>query len=402
MFFHTKDRVNSLAVSWAMNSLAYSIVYPFIPIYLNQERGIPIETVGTIFPLMGVAIILMPPLAGILTDRFGRRFMMQFGQNFRAAIFLVLAVMAYFNAPFWLFAVMLMLNAGIGTFFQVASDSYLTDITTAEERPKLYSRIRIGTNIGWALGPMLGAFLARTPFSLMFAVTSLMCAAGAFYTNRNCVESVRHEKSSFESERAKETTLLHTFRDVPMMRLLLCSFLLFLLTSQLYSILSVYSTSVVGVSKNVLGFVYSVNGFTIIFLQIPLTHLADKLKASLQLRLLSGAALYACGYFSLAFCHTGFDLGMAVFTLTLGEIIVQPALYTSVSKLASGGGVASYMAAMSLIRGIGFAVGPWIGAIVFKNYSSSPVILWGMLACFAVAAGIGFIFVSMRRGSADA
>ena len=86
-----QNRANSLACAWAINSLAYSIVYPFLPIYLHSERGYPMATVGLIFPLMGGSIIVSPLLAGYLTDRIGRQFMMQFGQTARAAMFLLLA-----------------------------------------------------------------------------------------------------------------------------------------------------------------------------------------------------------------------------------------------------------------------------------------------------------------------
>lgn len=88
-----------------------------------------------------------------------------------------------------------------------------------------------------------------------------------------------------------------------------------------------------------------------------------------SLRLLSGAALYALGYFSLAFCTGGWSLGTAVFVLTLGEVIVQPALFTQVSRLAPQGGVGRSMATLGLVRGIGMAVGPWIGSLVFQSYS---------------------------------
>lgn len=388
----------SLSVAWTINSLAYSIVYPFIPIYLHAERGIPIETVGMIFPLMGLAVILTPPLAGILTDKIGRHFMLQAGQTFRMAIFLILAVFAHFQAPFWVFALMLMINAGVGTFFTVASDSYLSDITRPEERPKLYSWVRIGTNIGWALGPMLGAFLARTPFSLMFAITSILCLCGAFWTNRYCREVPEQERVVHpENKPAEELTVKRMLGDRMLVKILVCSFLLFLLVSQLYSILSVYATEVVGVSKNVLGLVYSVNGITIIFFQIPLTHLMDRLHVSCRFRLLAGAFLYACGYFLLAFCRSGWELAGAVLILTTGEVLTQPSLYTAVSSRAPKGGIGRYMASLGLIRGVGFAAGPWFGAIVFKHYSGNPPILWGILASFAVLAGIGFLMLGKKN-----
>ncbi len=180
------NRIFHLSIGWLLNSLAYSIIYPFIPIYLHEERNLPMDQVGMIFPLMGLAIIVTPPFSGVLADRIGRRFLMQFGQTSRAGMFLLLAALAYWNAPFWIFAVGLMINAGIGTFFQVGADAYLADISTPEERTHAYSKIRIGTNIGWAVGPMLGAFLARTPFALMFVMTALLCIFGARYTGWCC------------------------------------------------------------------------------------------------------------------------------------------------------------------------------------------------------------------------
>ena len=160
-----------LASAWTINCLAYSIVFPFIPLYLHQDRGIAMEKVGTIFPLMGLAIIAVPPLWGYMTDRFGRRPMLQFGQYGRAAVFFLLALAAYFQAPFEVFAGLLMLSSATGCAFQVAANSYLADITTPENRDISYGRISVGCNVGWAFGPMLGSFLSGIPFYYLFSIS---------------------------------------------------------------------------------------------------------------------------------------------------------------------------------------------------------------------------------------
>lgn len=219
--------------------------------------------------------------------------------------------------------------------------------------------------------------------------------AGTFYTGHCCREVPQAVSATSKAE--DKSTVWSILRNSTLLKLLISSFLLFLLTSQLYSVLSVYATGVVGVSRDTLGLVYSVNGFTIIFFQLPVTQLLDRIRMHQSLRLLSGAALYALGYFSLAFCTGGWSLGTAVFVLTLGEVIVQPALFTQVSRLAPQGGVGRSMATLGLVRGIGMAVGPWIGSLVFQSYSGAPLILWGILSSFAVIAGIGFL--AMRTAS---
>ena len=183
--------MNRLSLAWCGHSLAFSIVYPFIPLYLHDGRGFPMSLVGLIFPAMGAGMILGPMVSGFLVDNFGRRQVLWGGMFVRGLLFLLLAAMAWRDAPFWAFAAAMFVNSCMGMFFQNASDAYLTDITTPEERPIAYSKIRVGTNVGWALGPMLGSFMARTPFSLLFALTGVVCLAVAFYVRATCPETAK-------------------------------------------------------------------------------------------------------------------------------------------------------------------------------------------------------------------
>ncbi len=388
------DRANSLAFAWTINSLAYSIVYPFLPIYLHSGRGYPMSTVGLIFPLMGLAVILFPLIGGPLTDRFGRRMMMQFGQTGRAAIFLLLALMAFLNAPFWLFALALMLNAGIGTFFQIGSDAYLTDISRPEERPRMFSRLRIGTNVGWALGPMLGSFLIGTPFWLLFVLTSVLCVLGAWYTGRVCKPAPHHAVAVPAG--AAKFTVSRLLSDRRLTGMLGCSFVLFLLTSQLYSVMSVYATGVVGISPAALGLIYSVNGFSIIVFQMPVTWLLERFRLTYPIRLVIGAAIYTIGYFTLGFAANAGMMALSVLFITIGEAAVMPSVYSGVSHLAPHGGAGRYMAALALVRGVGYAIGPFLGSTLFDACSGRPLLLWGLLSLLGVAAMIGYVRLARK------
>ena len=176
-----------------------------------------------------------------------------------------------------------------------------------------------------------------------------------------------------------------------------CSLTLFLLTSQLYSTLSVYSTNVVGVTQNMLGFVYAVNGTTIVLLQIPLNRLIHKL--GLHVRMVAGSLFYTFGYLSLACCANHWHLMAAVGVLTIGEIIMQPALYAVVSVIAPRVAVGRYMGALSVVRGLGFSLGPYLGALWFERCKDNPALLWGGLSAFGLAAALGYAALG-RRGAA--
>ena len=400
-----RDRGTTLCVAWTFNQLAYAIVYPFIPIYLSKERGIPYSTVGLIFPLMGTMVVLSPMLFGPLTDKIGRRPMMGLGQFVRTALFVILAYMTYVHAPFWFFAVVLMLNTGVGVAFQIGADSYLADITGESERPGYYSKIRIGFNLGWALGPMIGAFFAKTPFWIFFLVTATLCGAGGVFTQLFCRYpegfSLRARQSGEKRHAGSVIPIIWQRKRILFM--LLGAVMLFSLTSQLYSTLSVYSTTTVGISRKALGFIYSLNGFLVILLQLPVTLTLKKLRIPLKYQMYAGTLLYIAGYFSLGFCVNAGMIAVAVAVLTFGEMIMLPSLYTAFSNETVPENAGRILATLALFRGIGYAVGPWFGAQFFQRLKS-PVMLWGALTMFAAVA-LGFFVLSwskrFRRDGAD-
>lgn len=387
--------VFGLAIGWCINSLAFSIVYPFLPIYLHEERKLEMALVGLIFPAIGLGSILGPPLAGMLVDRFGRSKLLWYSSCWRGMIFFVLALMTIGSAPFWAFAVMMGINSICGSFFQIASDAYLTDITTEAERPQAYSRIRVGTNVGWALGPMIGSFMATTPFSLMFGVTGMLCFGSAVLLTRRCPEMpVRHARPASDF---KVTDMLRhrEFMLIPVG----LSFVLMLLMSQLYSTLSIYAIGTVGISKNWLGIVYSVNGLTVVSFQVLFTRILDKLNVDYYLRMALGAFLYTIGYFGMAFaCGPGSMMAL-VAVLTFGEVIIQPSLYACVGRMAPPHGRGRYMGTLGLMRGVGYALGPYLGALAYQYYAASPLMLWGVLTLPGLLAGFGFIRAWRRRTS---
>ena len=384
------DKGILLAAAWSFNQLSYAIIYPFIPTYMCQERGLPYELVSIIFPLLGVAVILAPVPCGWLTDRFGHTAMMLAGQILRGAVFFLLAFMVYVKASFWLFVAALMFNTAVGVAFQVGSDAYLVQIATPEERPGYYSKIRIGYNVGWALGPMVGAFFADTPFWFFFIITGLLCVVGTVQTWFGCCRNL--EKHTPQKKIVEKSESGNIFKEIlcnhRFLFLMAGNLFLMLLASQLYSTMSIFSTETVKISRQALGSIYSLNGTMVLALQIPLVALLKRLKAPIMLQLITGTLLYTIGYFQLGFAGGAIAIAIAVVVVTLGEIIVQPALYTAASSEANQGNAGRMMSVSSLMRGIGYSVGPWIGGILYTR--ATPLVLWSVLSSFALISAFFF------------
>ena len=390
-----KSRNNALAASWMISSIAYSIIYPFIPVYLYQTRNIPMEQAGLIFPIMASASIFVPPLAGWLSDHFPRTNLMRIGQGGRAFFFFLLALMIHLEAPFWLFCIIFFLNSGTGVIFENSADAYLSSFTTREERPHAYSKIRIGINIGWALGPAAGAFLASWPYEWLFIITACICIGSERFIRYILPETKREPATPVLKPLTQEKVSL--WKDHYILAVLAGVFLLVMLSAQLYSVLSVYATQVVGLSRRELGFVYFFNGFTIILGQIPVTALMGKLKIHQNWRLVMGAGFYFTGYFYLGFAKSFFDVVCSVIVLTLGELIVQVAIYAVITAAAPPEKVGRYLSGWVFVRGVGAALGPYVGSLLFARLTGAPILLWVILSSFGAAAGTVFAAVALYR-----
>jgi len=381
-----------IALAWCINVLAYSIVYPFLPIYLHAIRGFPMSMVGLIFPVMGLAAIVGSPLSGWLADRAGRRVLLIGGPVGRSGAFFLLAWMAAIQAPFGWFVAGLFLAGLLGKFFQNGANAYITDMLPADERLSAFNKVHVGANIGWMVGPAVGAFLARMPYSLMFTITAICCLGTAAITWYSCPAVSPSGEKGRTDPPPPSRALLRVLRDdrrmVALVGLTLC---LLLSVSQFATTLSVYATESVGISKTSLGFLYTINGALVILLLLPVN---DALKHwNTFIRIGIGALLYTVAFIGFGLSATWLHLAICMAVMTVGEMLSLTAILTAVSQIAPANMVGRYMGVHGLVDGLGWAIGPYIGALLFEQFHGQGLLLWALLSIFSSAAGVGFFII---------
>ena len=390
-----QKRLNILSITFAFNTLAGSIVFPFLPIYLHSIRGFPMSKVGLIFPVMGLATIIGSPFSGYLADRFGRRIVMWAGPVVRSVSHFSLALMVATNASFVVITIGLFFAYFLGTFFQNSANAYVTDLIHADDRTVAFSKIRVGLNIGWMIGPAIGAFLARTPFSLLFLMTGSFCLLTALTVYRMCPE-LPLENGKSTSENSPQLTFREIFKqDRFFLLFLTLCFLLFLSVSQFVSTLSIYATKIVGISKSQLGLLYTLNGAIVI---VTLVYLNKKLqKNNIFLRIGLGAMIYVLAFLGFGISFNWIHLILCIVLMTLAEMMSIPATTAATGSLAPEDRVGRYMGLYGLVQGIGWSLGPFMGSQLFDVYAGKPVMLWAMLSFSALMASVGFLWIGVRK-----
>jgi MFS family permease len=369
------------------------------------------SAVGGVFFFGALAGAMGQIVGGELSDRRGRKYVLVNSQFVRAASFFGLGVAVLLHGPFLSIALLTCLSGFAGRMFEPPSGAMIADIAEGEQRAEYYGVIRIAGNLGWALGPALGGFLAALSYSSLFFVAGGVLLMAAFVMALKVQETLpAHPKHRIEPARGiadvpelgpptTATTgfgyqirdLVLTLRDRSFRIFCLVSLVLFTVMAQLISTLSVYAVEWAGISKVQLGTLFSLNGLVVVFLQFP----AVRGTASLRLTtaLVAGSVLYGLGYGMMGFGGGFHFLLFAMVIVSIGEIVATPPALSLAANFASETTRGRYMGIFGLFNSFGWSIGPLVGGVLLDLNREKPLILWGVIASIAALAAIGFLWL---------
>src|SRR5438552_3779922 len=405
VLFQKDRRLLHLFLGRVLGSTGFSIVIPFLSLYLHGERGVPMSVVGAMFFFAALAGAVGQVVGGELTDRLGRKVVIVGTQLVRAASVLGLGAAVLVHAPVVWFGLLTSLSAFSGRAFEPPSGAMVADIATGSARAEYYAVLRIGGNLGWAIGPAIGGFLAALSYPTLFVIAALvLLAAGLFMAFK--VEETRPHRLLHSLEPQGSTTLLpgstgtaplarfgfeelgQALRDGTFVRYCVISLVLFTVMSQLISTLSVYSVAWAGITKLQLGALYTLNGLMVVFLQFPVVRALASYRMTTALIL--GSILYGVGYAMMGIGHDFALLALAMFVVTMGEIVTTPASMALVSNFSAAELRGRYMGVYGLFNSFGWSIGPLVGGVLLDLASKRAMLLWGPVGSLAILAAAGF------------
>ncbi len=377
------------AVSLAsmIRSIGMGMSWPFLAIFLHNEEHIPIYYVGLLFTLSTVVSITFSMIGGGLSDRFGRKAMLLAGSMTGAAFYLALAYLVFMGAPVFYIEMLFVLSNISGAFVFPAASALVSDVTTYSERTMAYSLYRILSNVGWAVGPLVGGFIYDAGMYYIFALLSMTSVAQflivLLYVMRR-------------SGTTRSLGRLDSFLVVDKYLIAFASgtFFVTLIASQFSVTLPIFATNVVNIPTNQIGYIYAVNGFIVVGGQYPMSWILRRMN-DINVMVL-GAAFYALGYFLIGLSHNLLGIMLDMVVITVGENLTSPGMNSVVSKIAPRDKVGRYMGFLSTMNSSGRAIGPSIGTAFMYVFSYRGFEVWSALSLLGVAA---VIILTMVRGS---
>ncbi len=150
-----------------LNGIAMMMLMPFFALYLKDKVDSLLQ-VGVIMALSPIAASFGSIIGGRIADIYGRKPIMIFSMTSNAVLMLGFLFIEGF-IPYAILSVFLGLS---NSLFHPAASAMVADVTIPEKRTEAYGLLRMGHNIGAAIGPIMGASVVMFSKNLVFIIAS--------------------------------------------------------------------------------------------------------------------------------------------------------------------------------------------------------------------------------------
>jgi len=314
--------------------MGMSLVMSFLGIYVVETRGYAATLYGLIALCANVGQSLANAWAGNLSDRIGRRPLITNSLFVRAGFIALLGTQILLDAPLWTLALNMVINSTLRGCFEPVAYALVSDVVRDDQRIAAFGVQRMGTNVGWAVGPALGGVLSLVmPYGAVFyfAAAGLVITGVITLSVEDPVRSAAPAASP-SGYRDLLDALLEGLADRTMSMLLIGTFLCALLETQMFTTLGIYMTTQLGLSKAEFGLLYSINGAAVLVLQVPALAVIRRLGIGVVLP-------WSSLLDTLGFAVIGLASGLAggvvsIVILTCAEVLFDPAQQAAIAEVA--------------------------------------------------------------------
>ena len=389
-------------ITLGLDALGVGIIAPIVPglvrqlAHVSPERAAP--WVGALVAVYAGVQFFAAPLLGELSDRFGRRPVILASVFGLGCDYILLAL-----APnlWWLFAGRLI--AGATSANVPAATAYIADVSSREDRPRLFGLIGATFGAGFVIGPALGGSLAAFGLRLPFIAAAVLSFTNVCFGLFALPESLAAEnRRSMTRARANPFRLLAgVIKDGSLRRLAIAWSCSWIGLGAVQSSLVLFTGYRFGWGPGLNGIVLAGVGLSQAMVEgLLLRHITARIGE--QRTAIAGYISGAAGYAMLAAPFASWIVAPAVVLMSLGGL-ATPSVRAMVSGQGQVDSQGEMQGILSAVEGLTAVVAPLLAAGLFYAFTTHllPVTFPGAPFAFAaLAAGFACVLLSGWRPAA--
>jgi MFS family permease len=363
-----------------------SMIWPFLMIYVSERLVLPMTIVASLTTISAVAGLISSFIAGPIIDRVGRKGVMVVSLILNATGFFFMSQAESLG----IFAILMAVNGAFNPLYRIGADAMMADIIPPEKRPDAFSLLRMSNNLGVAIGPSIGGFLATASYNLAFYF-----AAGGLFCYGMLIAFFAREtlpKTSIPRVESRLGGYDVVLRDRPYIAFISNFIFVMIGASIMWVLLAVYAKHNYGLPENKFGFIPATNAIMIVLFQYGVTQITKKYP-TLQV-VTVGAFFYAVAVAGVALSGGFWSFWMCMVVMTIGELIIIPPSSTYVANHAPADMRGRYLSLYTLSWGIAAGIGPVVGGLLNDNLG--PKYIWWGGGLIGLIGVTGLFIMSYR------
>jgi MFS family permease len=375
------------------------MIFPLLPFYVQQLGGNGLTIFGLHFGIgviagfiissFTVAQLISAPMWGRFSDRVGRRPTLLIALTASGIAYLIFG---FANSLLLLLLSRVVQGAGGGTVGVI--QAYVADSTAPQDRTRALGWLSATTNLGVALGPVLGSFaitlgkrdLMPGPATLHMGhaapgiIAAILCLINIGFAARYLTESrdaSDHAPIAGEVKRTSREVIWRVIshsRETPS-RLIWIYAIAMGAYQGSFAVLALFLNYRFQVTEQTIGYFFMYVGSISVFTRVLLLgRMVDWLGETKLSRL--GLSLLALGVMGMSQSHTLWMLGIAVALIPLGTAFTFPCVTALLSRVISPRERGLYMGMQQTYGGVARALAPLFFGWSFDNLGvSSPYLI---------------------------
>jgi len=368
-----------LIIGMMVNVTGSSFLWPLNTIYLHDHLGKTLSMAGIVLMLNAGASVAGNLIGGFLFDKMGGY------RSILLGILITLTSLGGMNLWHgWPHYVVFLTIVGFGSGIVFPSMYAMAGSVWPAGGRKAFNAVYVAQNIGVAVGASLGGLVASFSFNYIFLANFLMYIVffliALFGYKKISAQVSGHTSVIQESrpirDRSKLTALL-----------LICGAYLLCWVGyvQWQSTIASY-TQEINISLKQYSFLWTINGALIVLAQPLLSRVIKRFENNLKIQIMIGTVIFMLSFAVAAFADQFMWFVAAMIILTVGEMLIWPAVPTIANSLAPKGREGFYQGIVNSTATGGRMIGPLIGGLMVDMFSMQ--ILFVILIAFYIAAMI--------------
>ena len=346
-----------------------TMALPFLALYLTGSLKFSSARAGIVLTVWGLVALVMGPVAGKLSDRWGALFILETTLAAFGIVLLLFPLAHSWPVVVGMTVLFAMTNAAHGP-----PSLAISSLSTPEQRKSAFALARLAINLGMSVGPALGGFLAQISFPVLFMVdgaTALVAAAVLVFSAFHKKVKAHEEKGSTATPSGK--WMLHAlFADADLRVFLLGIVPVIIVFWQHQSTMPLFLVRDLHFSTSAYGLLFTLSTLMVVTMEIPLNSMTSHWPH--RRTFVIGCSLLTLGFGALAAARTYFEVALTVAIWTFGEMILFPAMSAYVSEIAPEGRLGEYMGFYAMGFNFALMAAPSLGTFALDHYG--PTILW--------------------------